>query len=533
MREFCDCINNFMKSFNTFVTEELNASSLTKAAVLINKYLKKKTGKNFFSAGVEKYSNSAGKGYGMRFYSTTGLLSVRLNWKSMSTAGMHNLDSVDYFNGKTDPHLRCRYITPVNLVQVLPGIAEQIKSAFKFYKIGDDIASVGKDVTLKEDLEEVCGEDGLVLEDFDFFVEGVNPDPFAGVVELLTQPNFKKGRVWSLYKSTGGKIFEALEARFPELIVKKGVKYAWNSSNPKDVKKLLAARDEVLEEIGATAGKVVKGPSGEKYEVSDETKSIEDNRDRIAYEKQVEDLENLTRMTIAGTANALFVAGRGGIGKTFNVEKVLGEQGLSDGNGYFKNTGSASAAGIYSLLFKYHDQIVFFDDSDDALKDQSSRNIFKAATDTKKVRKLVWNKMGANVADPDEYDSHEDLLEAGKIPRYFNFTGKIIFISNLALDKLDPDGALRTRAFLIDINPTEMEVYDFMNKIVDKMKLPDGMSLDLKSRQHVVSLLRGSNSKQTANFRKLERGLAMYAGAITTGVNVGDKELQRMISTYA
>lgn len=521
-----------MQSFTTFITEDLNASSLNKAAVLINKYLKKKTGKAFFSAGIEKFSNSAGKGYGLRFYSTTGLLSVRLNWKQIGTANLHNLDSVDYFNQKPDPSLRMRFVTPVSLVSALPGIAAQLKSKFEYYKIGDSFSSAAASATLKEDLQD-CLDLNEYIEDFELLVEGVNPDPFAGVVELLTQPGFKKGRVWTLYKSTGGKIFEALEARFPELIVKKGVKYAWNSSNPKDVKKLLAVRDDVLEEIGATSGKVVKGPSGEKYAVSDETKAIEDNRDRIAYEKQVEDLENLTKMTVAGTANALFVAGRGGIGKTYNVEKVLHEQGLSDGDGYFKNTGSASAAGIYSLLFKYHDSIVFFDDSDDALKDQTSRNIFKAATDTKKVRKLVWNKMGSNVADPDEYDSHEELLEAGKIPRYFNFTGKIIFISNLALDKLDPDGALRTRAFLIDINPTEMEVYDFMGKIVGDMKLPDGMQLDQKGRQHVVGLLRGSSSKQTANFRKLERGLAMYAGAITTGVNVSDKELQRMISTYA
>jgi hypothetical protein len=237
-------------------------------------------------------------------------------------------------------------------------------------------------------------------------------------------------------------------------------------------------------------------------------------------------------MTVSGASNALFVAGRGGVGKTYTTEKILGQMGLTDGKGYFKNTGSASAAGIYSLLFKYKNDIVFFDDSDDALGDQEARNIFKAATDTKKIRKLVWNKMGKNIVDPDEM-TDDEILDAGLIPRFFEFTGKIIFISNLPLQKLDPDGALRTRAFVVNIDPTIMEIYDFMDKIVDKIPLEEGLQLDLKARKHVVELLRKSTSKQAPSLRKLSRGLNMAAGAIAAGVTVSDEELRRMIQTYA
>ena len=219
-------------------------------------------------------------------------------------------------------------------------------------------------------------------------------------------------------------------------------------------------------------------------------------------------------------------------GKTFTVEKILHEMGLRDGAGYFKNTGSASAAGLYSLLFKNKNGIVFFDDSDDALGDTEARNILKAATDTKKIRKLVWNKMGKNIADP-ETMSDDEILNAGMIPRYFFFTGKIIFISNLNLDKLDPDKALRTRAFIIDINPTDEEIYDFMDKIVGDMILEDGIFLDLKQRRHVVDLLRKGKSKQSANLRKLSRGLAIAGGALAAGVNIGDAELTRLIESYA
>jgi hypothetical protein len=228
----------------------------------------------------------------------------------------------------------------------------------------------------------------------------------------------------------------------------------------------------------------------------------------------------------------LFVAGRGGVGKTHTTEKILHDMGLRDGEEYFKNTGSVSAAGIYSLLFKYKDKIVFFDDSDDVFKDQTSRNLLKAATDTKKIRKMVWNKMGSNVADPDEM-TDDEILDAGLIPRYFNFTGKIIFISNLKPDKLDPDGAIRTRAFMVNVDPTEVEIYDFMEKIVDKMPLEEGLSLDSATRKKVVGLLRKGKSKQSPNLRKLSRGLNMSAGALKAGVEVSDSELQRMIEMYA
>jgi hypothetical protein len=49
---------------------------------------------------------------------------------------------------------------------------------------------------------------------------------------------------------------------------------------------------------------------------------------------------------------------------TFTVEKILAQKGLSDGDGYFKNTGTVSPIGLFMTLYKYRDQIVVFDDSD-------------------------------------------------------------------------------------------------------------------------------------------------------------------------
>lgn len=511
-------------SFKGYLAEAISTSSADKAAFLIAKYLKKKTGMIFFRfPGLEVFKNTKGKGFGLRFYTNKKNRSVRFNWISTSTVGMVGLHSIDYWDGVNDTPWHIEFDKEVSLVKTLPIVASIVSNVKPelgtFYTLPDG-------VPLEE--ADVVSESAMILE-----AKGGTSveDMLDSILDMIAMPNFSKGKVYSSYKGAGMKIFDQLEMMYPSLIVKSGTKYSWDGS-PKDLQTIKKNKGKVLAAIGSIEAKVTKGSSNETYEPAGNIEQIESNRERLSFEKQLLDLENLVKLTINSAANALFVSGKGGVGKTHTTEKILASMGLRDGGGYFKNTGSASAAGMYSLLFRYKNDIVFFDDSDDALKDQESRNLLKAATDTKKIRKLVWNKMGKNVVDGDEM-TDEEILDQGLIPRFFEFTGKVIFISNLELDKLDPDGALRTRAFIINIDPTEVEIYDFMEKIVGDIELEDGLKLDLKARKHVVDLLRKGKSKQSANLRKLSRGLNMSAGAIAAGVEVSDYDLQRMIETYA
>jgi hypothetical protein len=514
-----------MLNFQDYLTEELGTSSLEKASRVILKYLRKKTGfkSMFANLGLEKFKNSNGIGYGLRYYIPGKKIeSVRFNWLTKGSSNSSNLSSIDMWTptGKGIAY-HISFDSEVSLVQVLPQVADIIK---------DGKAKKGKFVTYPRDIPL---NEGFDAEDLELINEAVDPnDAYDNVVSLISSPNFNKQKVFKVWKSVGIKIFDELELKNPTLITKVGRQYMWRGSK-KDVTKLLAQKSDILGAIGATSGVIRSGPSKETYSANPELDKLEAEKEKLSYEKQLADLENLIKMTVSGASNALFVAGRGGIGKTYTVEKILGDIGLADGKGYFKNTGTASAAGIYSLLFKHQNEIVFFDDSDDALKDQESRNMFKAATDTKKVRKLVWNKMGKNVVEPDDYEDPQELIDDGKIPRFFEFTGKVIFISNLKMDKLDPDGAIRTRAFMIEIDPTDVEIYDFMETIVDKIKLDGDLDLDSATRKKTVDLLRKGKSKQTANLRKLSRALNMQAGSIKSGVNISDGELTRMIETYA
>jgi hypothetical protein len=204
-------------------------------------------------------------------------------------------------------------------------------------------------------------------------------------------------------------------------------------------------------------------------------------------------------------------------GKTQNVEDELHAAGKTDGDGYAKITGTASTAGIYRILFQHRKEILLFDDSDGAFLDQDSRNLFKAASDTKKVRKISWQKGGKSYVDPDDYD-WDNEGDQDELPRSFEFTGKIIGISNLQLNKLDPDGALRTRGYIINVDPTNEEIYNFLVKICMKIPLDVDWKLDQKEREEIIEILRKRKiPEKTANIRSFVRSLNTRAGVEKAG----------------
>lgn len=175
---------------------------------------------------------------------------------------------------------------------------------------------------------------------------------------------------------------------------------------------------------------------------------------------------------------------------------------------------------MYISLFNNKDGIILFDDCDSALSDQEGRNLIKAATDTKKVRKVAWNKKSSIIVPREQYEEEEEASDGGAVvnkngdqifPNSFEFTGRIIFISNLKLDKLDPDGALRTRGFIIEIDPTDAEMIDYMAKIAPKIKLENGVVLKQKEIDEVVAEIRKSPKKSDISLRKLVRGLNVKA----------------------
>jgi hypothetical protein len=170
-------------------------------------------------------------------------------------------------------------------------------------------------------------------------------------------------------------------------------------------------------------------------------------------------VEKLVTMVATGVQPSAVITGEGGLGKTYTVTKTLKANGLQDISdladfqvGTVLNArkcfvfvkGYSTAKGLYRTLFENQKGTIVFDDCDAVLKDPVALMLLKGALDSYGKRVISWN---ADMKDDD-------------LPRSFEFSGRVIFISNMAQDKIDQ--AIRSRSMMIDLSMT-------LNQKIDRM----------------------------------------------------------------
>lgn len=487
----------------SIVSEAVSGQNVVQAAQLIKKYLERHTKAKFgLYPTVEQFQNSNDQGFGIRYFlnpSISKFDSVRFNWRNAGI-NMKSIASVDIFSkGKHAYHLE--FDINSSVVKVLPFVKDFLMDP----KRKGNVTYIGESVEHMTMINEANSEE------LDEFIKMLNKQGGEFVINRSKLYDMTKAHPM-LPNTMGAKVFDALRDINKDAFIQKGKRIKLKIS-PELIKRYY---DDITKAIGLTV-KVSAGAGGQEViEPSPQIKEIENEGiERVAYEQQLKDMRSLIKLVIQGISNAVFIGGRGGIGKTYNVEEVLQkEYGMTDGDQYFKNTGSISASGLYRLLFKHRKSILLFDDSDDVFKDQTSRNLLKAATDNKAKRKLAWTKKSSDIIYGDDFSDDDE--EEGLLPSFFDFEGRIIFISNLGKDDIDPDGALRTRGFMIDIDPTNVEIYDFMRKIAPNIKLEtmDGTVINLsqEKRTEAIDYLESQNFNNP-NLRMMERALYVRAGS--------------------
>ena len=156
---------------------------------------------------------------------------------------------------------------------------------------------------------------------------------------------------------------------------------------------------------------------------------LHDTRTDKEIEKELREtfeiLEEMTRAVASNIVKGLVVSGPAGVGKSHTVEDTLsrsiGVLGALRGElQYEVITGGISAPILFTKLWDYKEegQVLIFDDCDNALYDEESLNVLKGALDSKKIRKISWNK-------------ESRILDRKDIPNSFEYKGGIIFITNL------------------------------------------------------------------------------------------------------
>ena len=192
-------------------------------------------------------------------------------------------------------------------------------------------------------------------------------------------------------------------------------------------------------------------------------------------------LQDLTSMVVCGVTPSLIVTGEGGLGKTHTVNKTIAE-GNVEPSEWVSFKGYSTARGLYNTLFDHNGKLIIFDDCDSVLEDKVALNILKSALDSYETRQITWMaKMNRN----DEY------------PQQFNFTGRIIFISNKDRSKID--GAILSRSLVVDLGMTPDEKIQRMNFIIEDI-LPE---FDLTAKVEALQFLDENKDKTNLNIRTL------------------------------
>ena len=166
-------------------------------------------------------------------------------------------------------------------------------------------------------------------------------------------------------------------------------------------------------------------------------------------------------MVVMGATPSLIVTGEGGLGKTHTVTKTIKDNSLSESE-WVTFKGYSTARGLYNTLFDHNGKLILFDDCDSVLEDKVAINILKSALDSYETRQITWM---AKMTKSDEY------------PNQFNFTGRVIFISNK--DKSKIDGSILSRSLTVDLTMTPSEKIERMRFILNNI-LPE-YSIEVKS----------------------------------------------------
>jgi hypothetical protein len=192
-------------------------------------------------------------------------------------------------------------------------------------------------------------------------------------------------------------------------------------------------------------------------------------------------LSQLTSMVVSGQTPSLVITGEGGLGKTYTVNKTIEDLNLQP-NEYISFKGYSTARGLYNTLFDNNGKLIIFDDCDSVLEDKIAINILKSALDSYETRKISWMaKMNKN----DEY------------PNQFEFTGRIIFISNKNRSKIDT--AILSRSLVVDVSMTPDEKIERMMYIISDI-LPE---YDLSFKMDALNFLNDFKNECELTIRSL------------------------------
>ena len=223
---------------------------------------------------------------------------------------------------------------------------------------------------------------------------------------------------------------------------------------------MVGANGRVTRVAAATAGvAVASNPNAGKMSFM----SVVESRNPV---EMFGNLERLTKMVGRGVQPSLVITGMAGVGKTHLVKETLKGMGLRESHEFVHFKGRATAAGLFITLYQNSDKVVILDDCDSVFKDDDAVNILKAALDSYDTRKISYISS-----------------------KHFEFTGRIIFISNINQSRLDE--AIRSRSFVADISMNTAQMFQRMEQLLPTME----KSIPLAAKEQALAIMKDLDKK--------------------------------------
>lgn len=185
-------------------------------------------------------------------------------------------------------------------------------------------------------------------------------------------------------------------------------------------------------------------------------------------------LHNYVRMVTNGYSNLLMLDAKGGLGKTYNVKKVLKEEKERDE--WVHQKGFTTPIELYKTLWKARraGTVLFLDDMSGVTNNQKAIDMLKAATDTEGNENWVEYRTSRDIDHP--------FMEGEVLPNTFCFNGSIIMSFNDTPDN-EHFNALRDRGIDYHLHFTYPERIDLIKEVA---KLPHFSDLSLSVQKETA-----------------------------------------------
>ena len=474
-----------MKNFASFLAEAtVGGGDTYRASTNIVEFLGKKLSQEYAELDGQTYTNASGTYFGFLFVSKTDNSAIRVNWEGNKFHSINFWIDWDY---ETDPtkEIFVKDAEPgkSSFAKLLPDIAAILVDENSIDTEGEEPAEGEATEEVNESLlteRKVEYEGKLYNGKSELVIDLYEQDSDLEEIQSIVQLNKKyiKAIIAKYLYEKGGSVSEIGEAL---------------GMNNQDVR---AA-------VNAAEG---EGEGGDnKVEHSEKIKVFKGAKETVVLNKLVkkgqqqlddtqyadpdivfDEITDYVTMAAKELLPALLITGQGGIGKSYNVEKILDQYGKRHET-WEKVKGKASAAAMYNTLWYNRDKIVVFDDCDSVFKDPDAINVLKGALDSNDFREISWATKAEGMVYTLDLDDNKEILQRcqewsdqhhGKeaIPNHFIFEGEVIFISNLTKAEIyKRDSALLTRCTCIDVVLSAQGVMKRLQTVLPHIKVYKAM----------------------------------------------------------